>query len=575
MMNHDLHNISIVQSEALKVIDQYTKENPLFMSSPKYKESLISHVIREIDGTIEDASLPLSLIQILDNELWNTMQDPNTKYLKTKMKSGRLKVLKLCVGNAVDIHMSLHFMHRSESLAKYRCAEVDKNRITGIIDYVRNKPQPPQRTPAWYEFRNNLITASNAWKAFKSKSTKAQLISEKCKELDISKYDTTSVNTNTAFHHGTKYEEISVMFYEYKHKTKVEDFGCIRHDVYHCLGASPDGINTSITSPLYGRMLEIKNPVSREITGIPKEDYWIQMQLQMEVCNLDVCDFLETLIKEYDDEDDFISDSYHKDEDTDAETGEKYTPFTHTAKKQLKGIIMYFSGKNGPVYEYMPLYISKEEYEKWSTDMFNKHEDITWLKNIYWYMKEYSCVVVERNKHWFRNAIPHIQDIWKQVETQRKKGVVKNTPPSRPRTRSRSNSMMEDTNIPYANPFEACCLLNLDEGDCVSVAVGIESSRENEERQIEKENMLMLREDTDTTIYELLDSILVNVEKSIQEMEEEKRKKNLISSTTSTTSTTSSPPITQNSPMTRATKKKRERKEKENKKVENVIYIDT
>ena len=30
-------------------------------------------------------------------------------------------------------------------------------------------------------------------------------------------------------------------------------------------------------------MLEIKNPVSREITGIPKEEYWIQMQLQMEM----------------------------------------------------------------------------------------------------------------------------------------------------------------------------------------------------------------------------------------------------------------------------------------------------
>ena len=46
--------------------------------------------------------------------------------------------------------------------------------------------------------------------------------------------------------------------------------------------ASPDGINIKADSPYYGRAVEIKNPVSREITGIPKKDYWIQMQIQME-----------------------------------------------------------------------------------------------------------------------------------------------------------------------------------------------------------------------------------------------------------------------------------------------------
>ena len=55
-------------------------------------------------------------------------------------------------------------------------------------------------------------------------------------------------------------------------------------------------------------MLEIKNPTSREITGIPKEDYWIQMQLQMETCNLNECDFLETVFKEYETEEEFMAD---------------------------------------------------------------------------------------------------------------------------------------------------------------------------------------------------------------------------------------------------------------------------
>ena len=46
-------------------------------------------------------------------------------------------------------------------------------------------------------------------------------------------------------------------------------------------------------------MLEVKNIYNREIRGIPKEEYWIQMQIQMETCDLDICDFLETRFLEY------------------------------------------------------------------------------------------------------------------------------------------------------------------------------------------------------------------------------------------------------------------------------------
>ena len=83
------------------------------------------------------------------------------------------------------------------------------------------------------------------------------------------------------------------MYYEKTYNTTVGDFGCISHTDYEYIAASPDGINIDDTSPLYGRMLEIKNTVSRVITGIPKLEYWIQMQIQMEVCDLNECDFLE------------------------------------------------------------------------------------------------------------------------------------------------------------------------------------------------------------------------------------------------------------------------------------------
>ena len=131
-----------------------------------------------------------------------------------------------------------------------------------LVNHIENKPQPDQRTKEWYEFRYNLITASNAWKALKSQAAINQLVVEKCKDLDTSKSNV--VNTSTPMHHGNKYEDVSIMFYEEKYNTKVKDYGCIKHDTYNFLGASPDGINVDITSDRYGRMLEIKNPTARE-----------------------------------------------------------------------------------------------------------------------------------------------------------------------------------------------------------------------------------------------------------------------------------------------------------------------
>jgi hypothetical protein len=102
-----------------------------------------------------------------------------------------------------------------------------------------------------------------------------------------------------------KYEPVSTALYEEWTKTKVDAFGCLTHNKYPFIGASPDGIITDPKSPYFGRMLEIKNIVNREIDGIPSEAYWIQMQIQMEVCQLEACDFLETRFKEYESEDYF------------------------------------------------------------------------------------------------------------------------------------------------------------------------------------------------------------------------------------------------------------------------------
>jgi len=292
------------------------------------------------------------------------------------------------------------------------------------ILYIENKPQPEQKSKEWYLFRHNLITASSAWKVFKSQSTINQLIVEKCKTIDVNKYDI--VNTSTPMHHGNKYEDVSIMFYEYKYNTKIRDYGCIQHDTYKFLGASPDGINVEPNSELYGRMLEIKNPTSREITGIPKEDYWIQMQLQMETCDLNECDFLETSFKEYESEEEFTNDG----------------SFTYSDKNELKGVMVYFMKDGKPLYEYMPLYISKTEYEIWYDNIMEKHANITWISNLYWRLENYSCILVLRNKEWFKHAIPHIDTTWSIIEKEKVDGFQHRMPKKmKPRLRSNSENI--------------------------------------------------------------------------------------------------------------------------------------
>jgi len=289
------------------------------------------------------------------------------------------------------------------------------------IQKLRELPQPVQRTSEWYQFRWNLITASNAWKAFESQATINQLIYEKCIPLnneEINEKEVKMINTNSPLHWGQKYEPLSVQIYEYLYKTNVEDFGCIQHPKYKFIGASPDGIIINKESERFGRMLEIKNVVSREITGIPKKEYWVQTQLQMEVCDLDECDFLETKFSEYPDRQSYESDKNNENNDNNKQTG----------------IIIYFHMKAGkPFYVYKPLtLIDPSDIDIWEEDMLTKYQsepyNYMYMKFIYWKLDVISCVLILRNRDWFKNNIGQLEKVWKIIEEERVTGYEHRAP---------------------------------------------------------------------------------------------------------------------------------------------------
>ena len=311
------------------------------------------------------------------------------------------------------------------------------NIIEKKIQYLRELFQPLQRTEEWYKFRWNLITASNAWKAFESQSTVNQLIYEKCLPLknvneDINNKEIKIVNLNTPLHWGQKYEPISVLLYEEKYNTKVEDFGCIQHPTFKFLGASPDGIVIDKNSERFGRMLEIKNVVSREINGIPKKEYWIQMQLQMEVCDLDECDFLETKFIEYSNRDDFIKDSTS--ELLISPDGIEYSNLFLSKENKIKGEIIYFHTKDGkPFYLYKPLNCKFPfDVEIWEQNSIDEYENepfnYTYIKTIFWKLEILSCILVLRNREWFKNSVVKLENVWQIIESERITGYQHRAP---------------------------------------------------------------------------------------------------------------------------------------------------
>ena len=320
----------------------------------------------------------------------------------------------------------------------------DYDYIGEQLTVLRGKPQPAQRTPEWYQFRHNLITASNAYKAFESQATKNQLIYEKCQPLTNTNSSSSildsdfveevkMVNVNSSLHWGQKYEPLSVKIYEHIYQTGVEDFGCIQDEEYAFLGASPDGINTDIESPRYGRMLEIKNIVNREIDGIPKKEYWIQMQLQMKVCDLDECDFLETQFIEYADQEAFKED-VNPEEIYEDDYGNEFVNVCMSKELKYKGIIIYFHTKEGkPYYIYKPLDIIEPSHIlKWEEIMLDLYQSdkykYTYIKFIYWKLEIMSCVLVLRNRQWFEDNIWELEALWDTVLAERVSGFEHRAP---------------------------------------------------------------------------------------------------------------------------------------------------
>lgn len=183
--------------------------------------------------------------------------------------------------------------------------------IKTAMDKINNQPYIEQKTKEWFEARKKMISASSCGyldpKKCKSSVTKEEeQILDKSTILEKKSFNSWSIKP---LRHGQQFEDVTGNMYDIVNNLISTEYGILSDIKYKNIGASPDGIitglnneyNNLLTKLKYGRMREIKNPVSRTINNNIPHVYYYQMQQQMYVCDLPYCDFIQTSMKYKDD----------------------------------------------------------------------------------------------------------------------------------------------------------------------------------------------------------------------------------------------------------------------------------
>lgn len=390
-----------LESEIFSEMDEYLKSNLLKYSSPTFHEDLVE----EIQETIYEATIQSGMCGNTEanrQEIDELVRETAETYF-----------------HRANIYPMRSYPPETEVSDLIHPTPISI--LQQKIQALKSLPQPPQRTPEWYQFRHDLLTASNLYKALGSPAQFNQLVCEKCKPITVPD-ELAVVNTASPTHWGNKYEEVTTMLYEAMHPGNVVDtaFGCIRHAEHAFIGASPDGI--VVSGPRMGHMLEIKNTVSREIEDTPILSHWVQCQVQMETCDLDFCDYVQTNIKEV---------------ERDA--------FFENTTSEYKGVILHLIsrilGAAKYKYVYMPLLSLSsssnpiehvDQVTQWARSQMEVYRsEYCLFETLYWHLNEYSCVIVPRNREWFQTALPHFIHVWDTVVNERIHGYEHRLPKKR------------------------------------------------------------------------------------------------------------------------------------------------
>jgi putative phage-type endonuclease len=249
------------------------------------------------------------------------------------------------------------------------------------LRYLQN--QIENLSTRWYETKRDIITSTNVASILEYDVYKTKLAMFRRK---VTKNQTLS--NNEAVLWGLKYESIARNLCAKRYDMNIIETGLKIHSKHSFIGATPDGISMpteklldmfpdASINPEEPILHEFKCLKSRHISHEIPLEYWVQMQIAMEVWDINQCLYTENIIEEYPDE------SYYKDDSYIADHNKGILPIGSNIYVGTQNSI-----NNGVVKSTEPEY---------------------------WCLKEHWDYLVVRDREWYKKIETDIMEFWEDV----------------------------------------------------------------------------------------------------------------------------------------------------------------
>ena len=274
-----------------------------------------------------------------------------------------------------------------------------------LVESIKKRPQIEQRTEEWYANFSHVLTASEFSNLFASPKKWSDFVMAKARPSrdDRPRRLAQPTDEMTPIAWGIRFEPVVKQILEFKDRSRIYESGRLRHPTNPFLAASPDGIIESAANPKQvGRLVEIKCPYSRTIGGEVPFEYWIQMQIQMEVTDIDECEYVEV---------DIVS----------ARPKVEVVDLSGCSMKGTMYLLKQIVDEDAP-FEYKYVYGDIGSTQIPSVDGYETQECIAWG------LKRMHRKIVHRDRAWFESTKPWQDAFWVDVDRVKKGEELPQTP---------------------------------------------------------------------------------------------------------------------------------------------------
>jgi hypothetical protein len=275
--------------------------------------------------------------------------------------------------------------------------EMSLEQRNAIVNRIQNAPQIPQRSEEWYKNYSKVLTASEFSALFTYNKRRKDLVMSKASpppEQTGSYRLACPTEEMNALGWGIRFETVVKQLIEHRDTCKIYEPGRLQHATNTTLAVSPDGVfESSSHVAQVGRLVEIKCPYSRAIGGEIPSEYWIQMQIQMEVTDIDECEYIEvTLVS---------TRSGKLDVEALDLSGTTYQGCAYLIKQRVP---------EGQAFEYKYLY-----GDIGSSVMPPIPDGFDCIETIPWGLKQWHRKIVSRDRTWYEATKPWQEAFWEDV----------------------------------------------------------------------------------------------------------------------------------------------------------------